>query len=77
MIKIGDFARLSGVSVATLRHYEEEGLLSPCRIHPESGYKSPALSEWLAANHFCLEGAYREIYHSHSSTEVQYPFAPE
>ncbi|HEX5478589.1 MAG TPA: MerR family DNA-binding transcriptional regulator, partial [Dehalococcoidia bacterium] len=29
MIRIGDFARLGQVSVATLRHYDEVGLLKP------------------------------------------------
>ena len=36
-----------------------------------------ALSEWLGANGYRLEGAYREIYHAclkdDSTTEVQYP----
>lgn len=39
MIKIEDFARLSGVSVVTLRYYDEEGLLMPCYVHPDSGYR--------------------------------------
>jgi DNA-binding transcriptional MerR regulator/effector-binding domain-containing protein len=39
MIRIGDFARLSGVSVVTLRHYDEEGLLSPRFVDPDSGYR--------------------------------------
>jgi DNA-binding transcriptional MerR regulator len=39
MIKIGDFARLCGISIATLRHYDEEGLLSPCFVQPDSGYR--------------------------------------
>lgn len=39
MIRIGDFARIAGVSIATLRHYDEEGLLAPSFISPESGYR--------------------------------------
>jgi DNA-binding transcriptional MerR regulator len=39
MIKIGDFARLAGISINALRHYDEEGLLSPCFVHPDSGYR--------------------------------------
>ena len=39
MIKIGDFARIAGVSVPALRHYDEEGLLSPGFVHPDSGYR--------------------------------------
>jgi len=32
LIKIGDFARLSHVSVVTLRHYDEIGLLTPVAV---------------------------------------------
>lgn len=30
LLKIGDFARLAGTNLRTLRYYEELGLLSPC-----------------------------------------------
>jgi len=39
MIRIGDFARVGGVSVATLRHYDDEGILLPCSVNPDSGYR--------------------------------------
>jgi len=39
MIKIGDFARISGVTVATLRHYDESGLLKPALVVEASGYR--------------------------------------
>jgi DNA-binding transcriptional MerR regulator len=39
MLKIGEFARLSQVSVKTLRHYDMLGLLRPSHIDPESGYR--------------------------------------
>lgn len=39
MIRIGDFARLCGVSVVALRYYDEEGLLSPTFVDPGSGYR--------------------------------------
>jgi DNA-binding transcriptional MerR regulator len=39
MIKIGDFARLSRVSVVTLRHYDELGLLKPVVVDPFTGYR--------------------------------------
>lgn len=39
MLKIGEFARLSQVSLKTLRHYDTLGLLRPSRIDPESGYR--------------------------------------
>ena len=39
MIKIGDFARLSQVSVVTLRYYDEVDLLKPVKVEPFSGYR--------------------------------------
>ena len=40
MFTIGDFARLGGVSVRTLRYYEEEGLLAPVSVDSTTGYRS-------------------------------------
>jgi len=40
MLSIGDFAHLGGVSVRTLRHYDEIGLLRPARVDPHSGYRA-------------------------------------
>jgi DNA-binding transcriptional MerR regulator len=39
VIKIGDFARLSRVSVATLRHYDDIGLLKPVSVDRFTGYR--------------------------------------
>lgn len=39
MIKIGDFARLSQVSVVTLRYYDELDLLKPVKIDSSTGYR--------------------------------------
>jgi DNA-binding transcriptional MerR regulator len=39
MIRIGDFSRLARVSVVTLRHYDDLGLLTPARVDPETGYR--------------------------------------
>ena len=39
MIKIGEFARLGQVSVVTLRHYDELGLLNPASVDPFTGYR--------------------------------------
>jgi DNA-binding transcriptional MerR regulator len=36
---IGRFARLTGLSVGTLRHYDEVGLLRPASVDPASGYR--------------------------------------
>lgn len=39
MIRIGEFARLGGVSVATLRHYDELGILKPKSVDDETNYR--------------------------------------
>ena len=39
MLKIGDFSKLSRVSIRMLRHYDEIGLLKPVWIDPDSGYR--------------------------------------
>jgi DNA-binding transcriptional MerR regulator len=39
MFKIGEFSRLSRVSVRMLRHYDQLGLLTPSQIDPFTGYR--------------------------------------
>ena len=40
MLSIGEFARLGGVSVRTLHHYEDVALLEPAYVNPKNGYRS-------------------------------------
>ena len=39
MFKIGEFSRLSRVSVRMLRHYDQMGLLAPSQTDPFTGYR--------------------------------------
>lgn len=39
MIRIGEFARLGQVTVPTLRHYDEVGLLKPVAVDTVTGYR--------------------------------------
>lgn len=39
MLKIGDFSRLSQVSIETLRHYDAIGLLKPAEVDKFTGYR--------------------------------------
>ena len=39
MLKIGDFSKLSRVSIRMLRHYDEIGLLKPAETDPFTGYR--------------------------------------
>jgi len=45
LIPIGRFARLSGLSVGALRHYDELGLLHPATVDPETGYRRYARTQ--------------------------------
>lgn len=45
MVKIGDFARLCRVTVKTLRHYDQIGLLVPAEVDPFTGYRYYSLEQ--------------------------------
>ena len=45
MFSIGEFSRLGGVSVRTLRHYDEIGLLRPATVDPATGYRGYAAQQ--------------------------------
>ena len=45
MLKIGDFSQLGQVSVRTLHHYDERGLLRPARIDDWTGYRFYAVEQ--------------------------------
>lgn len=45
MLKIGDFSRLGQVTVKTLHHYDEMGLLHPAKIDASSGYRYYTLEQ--------------------------------
>lgn len=50
MLKIGDFSRLSLVSVKALRYYDELGLLKPARVDESSGYRYYSASQLTRLN---------------------------
>ena len=78
MLSIGEFARLAGVSVRMLRHYDQLGLLRPQRVDPFSGYRSYGASQLDRANRlvalkdlgFTLEQVGRMLDDGMSSSEV-------
>jgi DNA-binding transcriptional MerR regulator len=39
LVSIGDFSRMTFLSVKALRHYHEVGLLPPAEIDPDTGYR--------------------------------------
>src|ERR1700728_3152774 len=38
-LAIGDFSRATHLTVKTLRHYHETGLLEPAQVDPQTGYR--------------------------------------
>ena len=45
MFSIGEFARLGGVSVRTLRHSDEIGPLRPATVDQDTGYRGYSASQ--------------------------------
>jgi DNA-binding transcriptional MerR regulator len=45
MIRIGDFARIGQVSIVTLRHYDEIGLLKPIAVDSFTSYRYYSVSQ--------------------------------
>jgi DNA-binding transcriptional MerR regulator len=50
MMSIGEFARLGGVSVRMLRHYDAIGLLPPARVDDQTGHRTYDLSQLALLN---------------------------
>ena len=50
MIKIGDFSKLAHVSIKTLHHYDDLGLLRPLRVDRYTGYRYYALDQLAVLN---------------------------
>ncbi|HZR44706.1 MAG TPA: helix-turn-helix domain-containing protein, partial [Ktedonobacteraceae bacterium] len=45
MLRIGEFARIAQVSIVTLRHYDQYGLLKPAALDPDTGYRYYTLDQ--------------------------------
>jgi DNA-binding transcriptional MerR regulator len=48
-LSIGDFSRMTFLSVKALRYYHDAGLLTPAEIDPDTGYRSYELSQVATA----------------------------
>jgi len=79
MIKIGNFSRISQVSIKTLRYYDEIGLLKPAQIDRYTGYRFytieqlPRLNRILALKElgFSLEEIAQVISQGLSAAELR------
>ena len=45
MFSIGDFSRMTHLSIKTLRHYHEVGVLVPAEVDPATGYRFYGLDQ--------------------------------
>lgn len=54
MLKIGDFSRLSRVSVKALRYYDEIGLLKPVKVDQFTGYRYYSAEQLPRLNYIVL-----------------------
>ncbi|OGN87342.1 MAG: hypothetical protein A2X23_05745 [Chloroflexi bacterium GWC2_73_18] len=45
LVPIGRFSRVSRLTIAALRHYDELGLLRPAHVDPDSGYRYYSLAQ--------------------------------
>ena len=49
MLRIGDFSKLSRISIRMLRHYDEMGLLVPERVDQKNGFRYYSAAQLLIA----------------------------
>src|SRR5689334_2146611 len=45
LLSIGEFSRVTHLSVKALRHYDDIGLLAPAWVDPATGYRSYAVAQ--------------------------------
>ncbi|MGY3746264.1 MerR family transcriptional regulator [Vagococcus salmoninarum] len=50
MFKIGDFSRLSTISIRMLRYFDQVGLLKPLHVNPTNGYRYYGSGQLAVAN---------------------------
>ena len=53
MLKIGEFSKLSYLTIKALRFYEKEGLLIPQKVDQKTGYRFYKTSQYLILKQRC------------------------
>ncbi len=53
LLKIGEIAEIYQISVQTLRHYEDLGLLHPCYVDPDTHYRYYGVEQTEVLNMIC------------------------
>ncbi|MBP3888369.1 MAG: MerR family transcriptional regulator [Cellulosilyticum sp.] len=54
MFKIGEFSKITQVSIRMLRYYDEQGLLQPIKVDASSGYRMYAAHQIEELNRILL-----------------------
>lgn len=54
MLRIGDFSKLSRITIRMLRHYDEIGLLKPEKVDQTTGYRYYEESQLLQAQRIAV-----------------------
>ena len=49
-LKIGEFSQMMQVTVKALRHYEQKGLLFPCKVDEWTGYRYYSVEQMQRLN---------------------------
>src|SRR3954447_2578789 len=62
-VTIGDFSRASHLSVKTLHHYHEVGLLEPTEVDPDNGYRYYSEAQIPIAQRHHRNGRRRRVGH--------------
>jgi DNA-binding transcriptional MerR regulator len=63
---IGDFSRITGLTVTTLRFYHEQGLLAPSYVDHETGYRYYDRSKIETARIILHKGPYNQLGRSYA-----------
>src|SRR6185503_14561568 len=50
MFRIGEFSRITRVTIETLRHYDALGLLKPAKVDPFTGYRFYSARQLMSLN---------------------------
>jgi DNA-binding transcriptional MerR regulator len=50
MFRIGEFSRITRVTIETLRHYDALGLLKPAKVDPFTGYRYYSARQLMSLN---------------------------
>lgn len=50
MFRIGEFSQIAKVTIDTLRHYDELGLLKPAKVDPFTGYRYYSAKQLMSLN---------------------------